>query len=137
MKKIQLKAILILISVSLILGIIACSKNEPEQVDPTVESESDTDTIQSDLGQETIEQESNMNNYEDLNGKKFLIIGNSYVYNSLSVVKKSNSVVDQESRSNDQGYFYQLCKANGYEVSVTNWTFGGHGLYELFGTTCT
>ena len=72
----------------------------------------------------------------DLNGKKILIIGNSYVFYGLSVIRKANSVIDQKSRSNDQGYFYQLCKANGYDVSVTDWTFSGHGLYEIFGATC-
>ncbi len=42
----------------------------------------------------------------------------------------------QASRNNDQGFFYQLCKANGQEVSVTNWTFGGHSLGNLFDGAC-
>ena len=74
----------------------------------------------------------------DLNGKKILIIGNSQVYHGLTVFyKNSKSVTSQEARSNDHGYFYQLCKENGFDVSVTNWTFGGHRLYDLVDEPCT
>ncbi len=68
-----------------------------------------------------------------LNGKKVLFIGNSHTYRGLTVIDKDLSVLDQASRSNDTGYFYQLCKANGIDVSVTNWTFSGHALRHIFG----
>ncbi|MBE6641068.1 MAG: discoidin domain-containing protein [Ruminococcaceae bacterium] len=71
-----------------------------------------------------------------LDGKRVIIIGNSYVFNGKTVITQSSSVYTQAPRSNDKGYFYQLCKANGHEVTVTNWTFGGHGLTNLFGGTC-
>lgn len=71
-----------------------------------------------------------------LDGKKVIIIGNSYVYNGKAVITKSSSLYTQKQRENDKGYFYQLCKANGAEVSVTNWTFGGHGLSNLFLGNC-
>jgi hypothetical protein len=67
-----------------------------------------------------------------LNGKKILFIGNSYTYYGKTVLEKNQTVLTQEARSNDQGFFYQLCKANGANVSVTNWTFGGHDFVDLF-----
>jgi len=71
-------------------------------------------------------------------GKKVIFIGNSHIYRGLTVIDKDLSVLDQASRSNDTGYFYQLCKANGADVSVTNWTFSGHALSHIFGgTPCT
>lgn len=71
-----------------------------------------------------------------LDGKKVIFIGNSHVYRGLDVTQKQNSVLDQASRNNDKGYFYQLCKVNGSDVSVTNWTFGSHGTNHLFNTEC-
>jgi len=67
-----------------------------------------------------------------LNGKRVIFIGNSYTYYGKAVMEKARGVLTQEERSNDQGYFYQLCKANGAEVAVTNWTFGGHSFGDLF-----
>ena len=72
-----------------------------------------------------------------LEGKKVLFIGNSYTYYGRCVIEKKQSVQKQEYRENDKGYFYQLCKANGVNVSVTNWTWGGHNLEHLFGGNCT
>lgn len=67
-----------------------------------------------------------------LDGKKIIFIGNSHTYYGKTVLEKTQSVQSQEARSNDQGFFYQLCKANGMEPQVTNWTYGGHSLYHLF-----
>lgn len=71
-----------------------------------------------------------------LDGKKFIFIGNSHIYRGMTVLRKGCEILTQEERSNDHGYFYQLCKKNGAEVSVTNWTFGNHGLRSLFGAPC-
>ena len=72
-----------------------------------------------------------------LNGKKIIFIGNSYTYYGQTVLEKNQSILDQATRSNDEGYFYQLCKANGVDVNVTNWTFGGHGaIRDLFSGNC-
>lgn len=68
-----------------------------------------------------------------LDGKKILLIGNSYTYYGKTVLEKKQSILTQDARSNDTGYFYQLCKSNGAEVSVTNWTFGGHILADILG----
>ena len=71
-----------------------------------------------------------------LDGKKVLLVGNSYTYYG-GVVQRAGSTLEQEPRSHDQGYFYQLCKSQGAEVSVTNWTFGDHSLWESLGHSCT
>ncbi len=75
----------------------------------------------------------NQDGYETFDGKKVIFIGNSHTYRGLTVVDKDLTICDQASRSNDTGYFYQLCKARGADVSVTNWAFSGHGLYHMFG----
>ena len=72
-----------------------------------------------------------------LDGKKVIFIGNSYTYYGQTVLEKSQKILTQEKRSGDTGYFYQLCIANGVDVSVTNWTFGGHSLNHLFSGNCT
>jgi len=72
-----------------------------------------------------------------LDGKKIIFIGDSFIYYGNLVLEKSNNVLTQEARVNDKGYFYQLCKANGENVSVTNWTFGGHGISATCKPQCT
>lgn len=65
----------------------------------------------------------------DMNGKRIIFIGDSFVYAGKAVL--SNSGLTQKERDGDTGYFYQLCKAKGMEVSVTNWTYGGTGLTKI------
>jgi len=72
---------------------------------------------------------------EKLDGKKVLVVGNSYSYHGYAVMREKG--LTQEQRSNDRGYFYQICKSQGAEVSVTNWTFGDHSLWETLGNSCT
>ena len=98
----------------------------------TIESINDSEEKTEDTGSEKENQEK-----VDLNGKKILIIGNSYVFYGRTTLYTATAVRDQISRSGDKGFFYQLCKENGYDVSVTNWTFSGHGLYDLCDTPCT
>ena len=71
-----------------------------------------------------------------LDGKKIIFIGNSLTYYGKTVIVKSQSILEQEPRNNDTGLFYQLCKENGANVSVTNWTWGGHTLVDTFGGNC-
>ena len=71
-----------------------------------------------------------------LSGKKIIFIGNSHTYYGNAVVQKNEDVLTQSARSNDKGYFYRICKSNGISVSVTNWTFPGHYLTDLFGGEC-
>lgn len=73
---------------------------------------------------------------EALQGKKIIFIGNSYTFWGQTVIFKDQDVLTQDKRSYDQGYFYQLCKANGIDVAVTNWTFGGHNITAMFDGPC-
>lgn len=73
---------------------------------------------------------------ESLDGKKILFIGNSFTYYGRAVINKAQTILTQQERSDDKGFFYHLCKSNGAEVSVTNWCFGGHTLEHLFGGNC-
>lgn len=72
-----------------------------------------------------------------LNGKKILMIGNSFTYYGNCVVHKERTDLELEKRQNDEGYFYQICKSNGADVSVVNWTWGGHALRDTFADECT
>ncbi|MBQ8529343.1 MAG: hypothetical protein IJ459_06355 [Clostridia bacterium] len=72
-----------------------------------------------------------------MDGKKIIFIGNSYTYYGQTVFEKSQTNLTQKSRTDDKGYFYNLCRLNGADVEVTNWTFGGHNLEHLFGGNCT
>ena len=73
---------------------------------------------------------------ELLDGKKIIFIGNSFTYYGKCVLTKGRDILDQESRMNDQGYFYQICKANGIDVNVTNFTFGSHQLKDFYSSGC-
>ncbi|MBQ4518733.1 MAG: S-layer homology domain-containing protein, partial [Clostridia bacterium] len=72
-----------------------------------------------------------------LDGKKVLFIGNSWTFHGHVVFRKSRTVLELSTRRNDMGYFYQLAKTNGAEPAVTNWTWGGHALKDIFSHTCT
>ncbi len=71
-----------------------------------------------------------------LDGKKIIFIGNSFVFYGNAVLEVGTEFYAEEHRLNDQGYFYQLCKAKGAEVSVTNWTFGMHSLNNFCQRVC-
>ena len=73
---------------------------------------------------------------EALQGKKIIFLGNSYTFWGQAVIHKGYEVLSQKERSNDPGYFYQLCKANGVDVEVTNWTYGSHDITDITGKTC-
>jgi len=73
---------------------------------------------------------------EALQGKKIIFIGNSYTFWGQTVIHKGYSVLAQQARSYDPGYFYQICRENGIDVEVTNWTFGGHNITDFFGGPC-
>lgn len=73
---------------------------------------------------------------EALQGKKVMIIGNSYTFCGYTVLTGDCTILRQDLRENDQGIFYQLCKANGIDVSVTNWAYGSHSLTDFFNGKC-
>ncbi len=72
-----------------------------------------------------------------LSGKKIIFVGNSHTYFGGVVKEVSQSKKTLAERQNDNGYFYQLCRENGVrDLSVTNWTFGGHSLKDTFSGDC-
>ncbi len=129
----HLKSIIALfLCLSSLIGLIACTEEKvPDEAkdNEIITTEPET-TIE-----ETIEMEE-IKEKVSLDGKRVIFIGNSYVYYGRTVLNQSSSVMTQAERENDKGFFYQLCKENGQEVNVTNWTFGGHGLADFFGAPC-
>lgn len=109
---------------------------KPDQPESVLDSDStNTDTDTDSEPQDDIETDDDEEEKVNiLDGKKVIFLGNSHTYYGRSVMGKGVSILTQEPRSDDTGYFYQLCKANGADVSVTNWTFGGHYLTALFNT---
>ena len=73
---------------------------------------------------------------EALQGKRIIFLGNSYTFCGMNVMTKQNTVLTQDKRTNDQGFFHHLCKANGIDVEVTNWSFGSHSITDLFNGEC-
>ena len=71
-----------------------------------------------------------------LNKKKIIFIGNSYTYYGQTVHNGSSKTLTQDKRTGDKAFFYQLCKSNGADVTVTNWTFDGHNIRWLFNGDC-
>ena len=71
-----------------------------------------------------------------LAGKKIIFIGNSYTQAANVVIDYGYSKLTQQERIYDQGYFYQLCKANGIDVEVTNWVFGAHNFTDIMSEEC-
>ena len=65
-----------------------------------------------------------------------LFIGNSFTWYGKCVLDKGQNAWSLDNRVNDQGYFYQICKANGVEARVTNFTFGGHQLSDWYTGNC-
>ena len=137
---------LLLAWMMLLSALVGCNSpaGTPPEEEPsdnvTTEAPTDTptepDTTQTEVGTEdetTTETNEGENTEANvLDGKKVIFIGNSHTYYGKTVLEKKQSVLTQAARSNDQGYFYQICKSRGAEVSVTNWTFGNHDFTDLF-----
>jgi len=122
------KSVALLLAILLMLGCIGCGagKETPEPTaEPTQEVIQETERTASQAGMDA------------LNGKSILFVGNSYTYFGRAVTSKNVDDSNQLLRTGDDGYFYHLCKAMGMEVTVTNWTFGGHDLTDSLGSSCT
>ena len=115
----------ILLTLALMLSVAACGAS----AEPAGTTAAPTETTEA---APTISQAA----IDALEGKKVLFIGNSYTYWGSVVINKNVDVMDQESRSNDKGLFYQLCKENGINVSVTNWIFAGHNFTDIMSHEC-
>ncbi len=72
-----------------------------------------------------------------LSNKKVIFIGNSHTYFGGTVKEVKQTALTLATRIHDNGYFYELAKLNGAKnLEVTNWTFGGHSLKDLFSGDC-
>lgn len=74
--------------------------------------------------------------YESLDGKRVIFIGNSFIHYGNTVMPKTQKYLTQEGRIGDKGFFYQLCAENGEAVEVTNFCFGGHRLNHFYSGNC-
>ena len=139
-----LKKRLLPLLLALCLGLVACggsgveteSQTEPQSTETEADTETEAVTEPEAPAETESKEEEPVPQMKSLDGKSIIFIGNSYTYYGQTVLEKSQKYLTQEERVNDTGYFYQLCKANGMDVKVTNWTFGGHGLEHLFGGNC-
>jgi uncharacterized repeat protein (TIGR02543 family) len=68
-------------------------------------------------------------NYTSLDGKKVMFIGNSFIYYG-GVVENGSQ------KKTDKGWFYEICKANGEDVTVYDCTYGSHHLYDFTSKGC-
>ncbi len=64
--------------------------------------------------------------FYELNNKRVMFIGNSFLYYGYCTTTKNKIVY------RDKGYFYQVAKEMGDEVDVTSVTYGGKGLKSLY-----
>ena len=124
--------IVFVLLLSSLLGLVACTSEVP----PAETTENEAITTEPETTAEETSEMEEIKERVSLDGKRVIFIGNSYVYYGRTVINKSTSVMTQAERENDKGFFYQLCRENGMEVNVTNWTFGGHGLADFFGAPC-
>ena len=142
------KILTVLLVLSILFGTVSCTANqdissgagesentESPKVDEEITDEkTETEDNKSNAEGDESESEANGSDKEDnelesknmLDGKKIIFIGDSFVYYGQVVLDGSAS------RYNDKGYFYQLCKSMGAEVSVTNWTYGGKGISYIY-----
>jgi len=71
-----------------------------------------------------------------LDGKKIIFLGNSFTFHGYAIKQIKENILTQAERVGDPGFFYQLCKRAGAEVSITNWCFGGHDITDYLGGPC-
>ena len=142
------KILTVLLVLSILFGAVSCTANqdissgagesentESAKVDEEITDEkTETEDNKSNAEGDESESEANGSDKEDnelesknmLDGKKIIFIGDSFVYYGQVVLNGSAS------RYNDKGYFYQLCKSMGAEVSVTNWTYSATKISTIY-----
>ena len=114
------KRICIMLSMCLLLSVFAGCGKAPNQTQSTTAATT---------------AEGSATGKEALDGKRVVFFGNSHTYYSRCVADMGQSTT-LNGRVNDQGLFYQLCKANGIEVNVTNYAFGVHQLSDFYSGSC-
>lgn len=124
----------LLVAIACLLGCLGCGRKEvPGSTEDKRTTEPTSTTGTHEATNPTVSQAA----MEKLDGKKVLIVGNSLCFYGHAVLRDGTDVLTQEQRNHDRGYFYQLCKSQGAEVSVTDWAYGDHSLFETLGNSCT
>ena len=67
--------------------------------------------------------------YTSLDGKKVMFIGNSFLY-------YGGAVNNDSPKKTDNGWFKDICRANGEDVTVYDCTYGAHHLYDFTSKGC-
>ena len=69
-----------------------------------------------------------------MNNKKAIFIGNSFIYWGTCVTFITNDEANDAIRiqGGDKGYFNEICKANGINMDVYNYTYGGQSLNWIY-----
>ena len=116
----------LLLILSILFGMVSCMWEQAPAPDDSETTKKDDDKAENESETEDSEDGDEQVKHM-LDGKKIIFIGDSFIYWGQVVFLGSGA-----ERYNDQGYFYQLCKSVGAEVSVTNWTYGGKGLPEIY-----
>ncbi len=71
-------------------------------------------------------------------GKKAIFIGNSFIFwgNCVNYIYYKDVPADQDLQTRlkgeDNGYFKQVCKSNGIDITVYNFTYGGKNLEWVY-----
>jgi hypothetical protein len=118
----------LLLLLSMLFGVVSCAGTQDpgDSSDNSQHTENDDDKTTDEKTEAEDSEENNEQVKHMLDGKKIIFIGDSFIYYGQVVLDGSSS------RYNDKGYFYQLCKSVGAEVSVTNWTYGGKGISYIY-----
>lgn len=74
------------------------------------------------------------NSTETMSNKKAIFIGNSFIYWGGCVTFITNDEANDAIRAQggDKGYFNEVCKANGVNIDVYNYTYGGQSLSWVY-----
>lgn len=81
---------------------------------------------------------SEIKSVSSLNNKKAIFIGNSFIFwgNCVNYINYTNTTdsADLQTRlsGTDSGYFKQICKENGINMTVYNFTYGGKNLEWVY-----
>lgn len=69
-----------------------------------------------------------------MKGKKAIFIGNSFIYwgGCVTFIKNHGENEAIRAAGDDKGYFNEICKANGIDMDVYNYTYGGKDLAWIY-----
>ena len=127
MKRMKKRLVCLVLSFSLCLSAVGCASGGASGSAPAVSSRGMSSSVV---------QHAKPTAVELLDGKKVIFIGNSYTHFGNCVIPTAQSVYSQTERTGDQGYFHQLCAANGLNVTVTDFTYGGHTFDDFYTGAC-